>query len=714
MVFNSPFHRSNWERCKVLIVDEISMVDSALFEKLEYIARIVRGVNFPFGGIQLILSGDFFQLPPIQRIGATDAPLFCFESPYWPKCITSVIELKGVFRQSDPIFVNFLNQIRHGILDDKGKALLESCKGREFLQDVIEPTVIYPYNKDVDEINHQKLKEITSRGKLYKAKDKGKSPHLELLQSHCAAPSELKLKVGCQVLLLKNSKRKNLVNGLRGVVIGFDETKRGYPRVFFGNGEEATVEPERWAIEVNGLEVASREQVPLKLAWAISIHKCQGMSISRCELSLAGVFEYGQSYVALSRVSSLEGLRIVDYREKSIRAHPKVIEFYSTFSEDKSSLQAGKLVQQKTAKLGGSNIQDQSFVMKAEYALSARSNCKHCQLPIAKDELRLGKLIQSTKFEGIFPLWMHYQCFFGDKSPQKPSPFPQKPPKVKSTNEIEGYDLLKEEDKKKICNRFGLKEEPKANIPIINNDEDFSLDMDEVERIMEESKAEMPLYMQGKIHSHSNDFVPLDHFNEKQTNDKPKNQSKEEKLEEIDAWTKQDELDETEYRMVQNELQARNSSEITSMFPQKKEVVVEKKNISLFQSWKKEQVDQKVEEKVVVHLKKPALAKNSTDQDELSDDLIEHQEKQKKTARKQPKKLKTKQASEDEISDCVLDSPKKQKYKKQKREEEYLSEEEFFGNGAKKSKLPQISTNVKTEKTKRRSPRKKEIINLED
>ncbi|PRP76486.1 ATP-dependent DNA helicase PIF1-like, partial [Planoprotostelium fungivorum] len=462
LVYHSERHRDNWNKCKVLIMDEISMVDAALFEKLEYVSRIVRGNQYPFGGIQLILSGDFFQLPPIQRSGS-EGPLFCFESPQWPRCIQSVIELQSVFRQSDPKFIELLNEIRHGIVTQRTKEILAGCKDRDFSRDgmKIEPTIIYPYNRDVDDINMHRLSDIKAKGKLYRSKDKGKSPHLEALQSHCPAPAELRLKVGAQVILLKNSKRKRLVNGLRGVIIGFDDTKRGFPRVFFGNGEESTVEPERWSIEVNGQEVAFREQVPLKLAWAISIHKCQGMSISACQLSLQGVFEYGQSYVALSRVASLDGLHLIDFRDSSVRAHPKVLEFYETFGgNDGKKWREGR---------------EEETTIRAEYALSDRSVCRKCKEKIQKGELRVGKTIESKTHEGKISLWMHLLCFFSQKGHEHHSRL-----QIQSTAQIGGYTKLRKEDKEDLRGRLKVEEPVEKSVRGIIPGDPLDLDEDDL------------------------------------------------------------------------------------------------------------------------------------------------------------------------------------------------------------------------------------------
>jgi hypothetical protein len=338
-----------WKRAKVLIIDEVSMIDAELFDKLDFVARVVRGQNKPFGGIQLICSGDFFQLPPVRKRnqkskepksdGAAnnfstppgDADkLFCFESKAWSDTITCCIELKQVFRQKDMAFVRMLNQLRHGICTEDTTQFLMNCINKPLnMDDDVEPTKLFTLNRDVDKINEERLDSIPAKGKLFKAKDRGEEPFLEQLK-HCVAPEDLKLKVGAQVMLIINLDR-GLVNGSRGVVIGFDETRQMYPRVRFVNGTEETIEPHRWAIEIEGREVASRYQIPLKLAWAMSIHKSQGQTLDKVEIKLDNVFEYGQAYVALSRVSSPQGLKLLAFNPRVFKAHPMVTEFYKTF-----------------------------------------------------------------------------------------------------------------------------------------------------------------------------------------------------------------------------------------------------------------------------------------------------------------------------------------------------------------------------------------------
>ena len=330
--------RRRWQTCRILVIDELSMIDGALFDKLEYVARMVRKNPLPFGGIQLILTGDFLQLPPVKSGGG-----FCFESRSWADCVPVTIELQSVFRQDDSSLVAILNNFRRGVVDKTAAASMQGCINRKFdTTDGIEATELYAMKKQVSEENDDRLAQLETAEVEYTALDKGTATYLEQLTRSCNAVERLVLKEGAQVMLLKNL-TSVLVNGSRGVVVSFDvqdaddmqmEHRRvapsgRWPRVKFTNGSEMTLLPERWDVEVSQKSVASRTQVPLMLAWSLTVHKCQGMTLDRVRLHLGSIFEYGQAYVALSRIRSLHSLSIKDkFPQHVIRAHPKAIKFY--------------------------------------------------------------------------------------------------------------------------------------------------------------------------------------------------------------------------------------------------------------------------------------------------------------------------------------------------------------------------------------------------
>ena len=324
--------KKRWIELDCLFIDEISMMDPEVFDKLEEIARIVRRSVAPFGGIQIVLSGDFLQLP---CVGSNN---FCFEAKCWNKCIKQTVYLNEIMRQGDNIFQEVLNKIRVGKIDTEVKTVLNSRIGVKLNNEYgIKPTGLYSHNSDVDLINDEELDILASDGRqFYEYKMEtvvysgvtNKTAALEKFKKYCTAPEILQLCVGAQVMLLKNLDIPNgLANGSRGVVTSFVSD---IPKVRFLNGEERIVEQNVWEIEENDKKILRAQQIPLKVAYAISIHKSQGCSLDYAEIDLSCVFEYGQSYVALSRVKSLEGLSIIDINYDYIQAHPKATAYYES------------------------------------------------------------------------------------------------------------------------------------------------------------------------------------------------------------------------------------------------------------------------------------------------------------------------------------------------------------------------------------------------
>lgn len=325
-----------WRKCKRLIIDEISMVDGDYFEKIEAVARYIRRNEKPFGGIQLILCGDFFQLPPVvkqdkfsrgafsQDSGSSNAMRFCFQTKAWNECIQNSYELTVVHRQKHPEFVSILNSVRIGrVTEDIHKRLAATSKQTIEVQGIL-ATQLCSHTNDADLINQSKLNNLSGEEKVYHATDT--DPHMtKQLDQQVQAPGKLTLKTGAQVMLLKNLNiSEGLVNGARGVVIDFVQ---GYPLVKFKK-RELLVKPDKWSIKTPGSVIVTRSQLPLKLAWAFSIHKSQGLTLDCVEMSLSKVFEAGQAYVALSRAQSLDSLRVLDFDDRQVWANSKVLEFY--------------------------------------------------------------------------------------------------------------------------------------------------------------------------------------------------------------------------------------------------------------------------------------------------------------------------------------------------------------------------------------------------
>ena len=287
-----------WKSAKVLIIDEISMVSKELFEQLDLIAKVVRKNRKPFGGIQLVLSGDFHQLPPVTK--NNQQVFFCFESPVWSEKISKTIVLERVYRQSQANFVDMLHEIRSGICSERSREILASreknvTESSEWMENSLQvlikltsrlqtvsdfqliprelvfPTILHTHNANVDSVNENMLKQIKRKGRIYEAVDIQNEKFANQISRSCPAPQTLKLKPGAQVVLLKNlDTRGGLCNGSRGIIVGFDKTRNDYPHVLFRSGRSCTVEPTSWTTEVAGKIVASRTQIPLKLAWFFS------------------------------------------------------------------------------------------------------------------------------------------------------------------------------------------------------------------------------------------------------------------------------------------------------------------------------------------------------------------------------------------------------------------------------------------------------------
>uniref|UniRef100_A0A6J0SYQ3 ATP-dependent DNA helicase PIF1 n=1 Tax=Pogona vitticeps TaxID=103695 RepID=A0A6J0SYQ3_9SAUR len=328
-----PGVRQQWLNCRHLIIDEISMVEGEFFDKLEAVARAVRKCEEPFGGIQLIICGDFLQLPPVSK--ATEQPKFCFQAKCWRKCVHLNMELTEVRRQTDREFISLLNMVRLGRCTEEVTRQLTLTATHRVERDGILATRLCTHKDDVELTNARQLQELSGEQRSFKAVDS--DPLLvKMIDAQCPVSSVIELKQGAQVMLTKNlDVSRGLVNGARGVVIGFETKGKELPKVRFMCGVTNVVQVERWVLKGPAGTHLTRQQLPLKLAWAISIHKSQGMSLDCAEISLARVFEYGQAYVALSRARSFAGLRVLDFDPKVVRANPYVLQFYRQLRRDK-------------------------------------------------------------------------------------------------------------------------------------------------------------------------------------------------------------------------------------------------------------------------------------------------------------------------------------------------------------------------------------------
>jgi ATP-dependent DNA helicase PIF1 len=394
---------NRWRRTETLVVDEVSMLNVDFFEAVEYIARVIREQpSVPFGGMQVILCGDFTQLPPVikdhDQLAA--ANIYLFRSARWDECLDEVHVLQHIFRQSDPEFVALLNETRRGQLSNNSKRLLckrlYASKQPVRLPFGIRPTVLYPHRNKVEAENVSELRKLLGKLWTRNAVDSGRNQADVKLLKDCTFPLTLQLKVGAQVVHLANV--EPLCNGSRGIVIDFvrfteepsssssssssssasssegsrvrvnargqveeiddgsmfhrsysggssggiggDGSNDGHhvsaafemmvPLVRFADGFTKAVGPEKQTIEIDGREVASRSQVPLALAYALTIHKSQGMTLDYITTDLRQCFSSGQAYVALSRCRTFEGIRLLGYDPKRIFADPEVLAYYDS------------------------------------------------------------------------------------------------------------------------------------------------------------------------------------------------------------------------------------------------------------------------------------------------------------------------------------------------------------------------------------------------
>lgn len=314
-------------KTKVLIIDEISMLSSNQLNMIEWICRSFKGNGKVFGGMQVIFCGDFFQLPPISR---GENVSFAYKSDVWDSLNINICYLSENHRHKESNYLDFLNKIRKNKIDSSVVSLLkERLSVSE--NSKVDITKLFTHNADVDFINSQELSKIKSQSYFFKMTSKGKDFLVESLKKSCLAPETLELKIGAKVMFVKNNYESGFVNGTLGKVTGFNSF--GEPIVKTIEGKSISVSLAEWRIEEDGKVKASINQLPLRLAWAITIHKSQGMSLDEVELDLSSAFVFGQGYVALSRVRSLSGLTILGFNEKSLQVDNDVLEKDFQFQE---------------------------------------------------------------------------------------------------------------------------------------------------------------------------------------------------------------------------------------------------------------------------------------------------------------------------------------------------------------------------------------------
>ena len=387
----NKYKRKKWKQTNVLIIDEVSMMSKRLFELLDQIGKKIRNNSKPFGGIQVIFSGDFYQLPPIGDHGDPDSHKFCFESPLWSETFDTQILLDKLFRQQDDDYRNILNQIREGHIDKKSCSMLNSCllQHKTFKpitkqiqnEHRLRPVILLPKKDQVQTINNKEIDKLTTKEFTYTyydsleenpkvsntiselssslngshityTKTKTKPPskreqqnEKQFLANNAIFEQKLTLKIGCQVMCIVNlDVGYGICNGSTGIITKFvrdpdymdnDHSKKTasmIPIVRFKNGITKPMHYHKW--KSDNIEGYGVKQIPLILAWAVTIHKSQGATLDSAEIDIGNnVFAPGQTYVALSRVKSLDGLYLRSFQPQSIHSNPKVCKFYNQFYE---------------------------------------------------------------------------------------------------------------------------------------------------------------------------------------------------------------------------------------------------------------------------------------------------------------------------------------------------------------------------------------------
>lgn len=338
-------------RTKILIIDEVSMLSPDTLGMVDAVCREVLQSTKAFGGLQVVLVGDFFQLPPIVKKeeekdeGGSSGdiffeegnrrPRFAYDSGAWVRANPIVCYLTEQHRQDDKVYLDLLTAIRRNTFSEDNMPHIEARKIAPGKAPAGAPK-LFSHNADVDRINDETLSALEGSPKGFPMLSQGAPLLVATLKKSCLSPEALFLKPGASVMFTKNNPKEGYVNGTLGTVVSFDKHS-GYPSVRIRSGRTVMVEPAEWMVEEGGKIRARINQLPLRLAWAITVHKSQGMSLDEAIMDLSGVFEYGQGYVALSRVRRLGGLYLLGWNRRTFEVHPEVLsrdEVFRSASEE--------------------------------------------------------------------------------------------------------------------------------------------------------------------------------------------------------------------------------------------------------------------------------------------------------------------------------------------------------------------------------------------
>ena len=312
--------RPVWNRLNgahVLLIDEISMLSGEFFEMLDRVLQHIRRNNSSFGGMQVVCSGDFFQLPPV----AQGDYAYAFESDAWKNMNPVVCYLTQQYRHEGNEFLELLSAIRNRTVTEHMYSLLSNRSSQQptHVKSILR---LYTHNRDVDAMNEAHLAKLKEKEKIFTMQSAGKQYYVESLLRGCLAPETLVLKKGAEVMFVKNDHGGKYVNGTQGTVVDFETNG---PVVHTKEGRTIRAERVSWKREEDSKIVAEITQVPLRLAWAITVHKSQGMTLDEAEIDLSRCFVPGQGYVALSRVKQLSGLYLQGFNDMALAVDDRIV-----------------------------------------------------------------------------------------------------------------------------------------------------------------------------------------------------------------------------------------------------------------------------------------------------------------------------------------------------------------------------------------------------
>lgn len=322
------YHKQKFKNAKVLIIDEVSMLHAHQLDIVNAICKKFKEPFSSFGGLQVILCGDFFQLPPVAKYGQETR--FVIESEAWEEMDPKICYLEEQHRQEDQQMLKILNDIRSRSCNQKTLDLIISRQSKNIKNDIT-PTRLFTHNANVDAINDLELQKNKEKPNMFLMTASGNEHLVASIKKGCLAPEMLVLKKGAVVMFVKNNFERGYVNGTLGKIVDFD--LKGMPIVKTTAGRTIVATPEKWSIEDGDDALASVSQVPLRLAWAITVHKSQGMTLDAVEMDLSKSFEYGMGYVALSRVRTLDGIKLLGINDMALEVNPKVYELDKILGE---------------------------------------------------------------------------------------------------------------------------------------------------------------------------------------------------------------------------------------------------------------------------------------------------------------------------------------------------------------------------------------------